>query len=89
MGWIKRKADEPAEHQCPTPRREAVSPDTGAPTGYTIPVGDVGDIWACDTCGTVWVMSPPPPPRYRYGCSPRSREWVRASRRMQRKRRTK
>lgn len=53
-------------------------------TGWKIPVGDVGDIWACDTCGQVWIMKPAPP--YRGGgYSPRSDYWDRAGRRLQRK----
>ena len=54
-------------------------------TGAGVPVGDPGDIWACDDCGQVWVFIEPIRPRgggYEVGGG---RKWVRAGWWLQRK----
>lgn len=101
MGWVKRRADEvKTTHNCPVPMRAqytkapvpCVNKETGEKSMRKLrspndaPDGDVGDIWACDTCGQVWKIIVPPAPRYRYGYAPHGfPEWRHAGWRDQKK----
>lgn len=82
MSGQSPKSGVPIRHVELTPEQKKRQSESMS--NWKIPVGDPGDIWACDTCGQVWVMQPPPP--YRGGgYSPRSKFWSRAGRWTQRK----
>lgn len=57
MGWV-RKTPKIKTHKCDLPLKEvtfkanSVLPETK----YTVPDGEVGDLWRCDECQKLWII---------------------------------